>query len=111
MTGQGHTRMDQIKANRPGVAIDLSLQYRTANGHLVRGLQFQHTNKLVHNGKEIITANNYRFIVGQVKMHSQETGTQEWLDSVWFESGVHISNKSLNLVVFKQQPVVQPNLF
>lgn len=111
MTGQGHTRMEQIKANRPGIAITLNREYRTASGHLVRGLQFKQTNKQLHNGQWISTATTMRIIVGQIKMHNTKTGTQEWCNHHWFEDGRHIISGALHLVPSNEKLTPQPKLF
>lgn len=111
MTGQGHTRMEQIKASRPGVALTLNREYRTANGHLVRGLQFKQTNKQLHAGKWISTGTTQRIICGQVKMHSKETGAQEWCNHFWYEDGRHIISEALHLVAYNEKEIPQPKLF
>jgi len=111
MTGQGHTRMDQIKSSRPGVALNVNKEYRTANGHLVRGLNFQYTMKQLHSGMVIDTADRKRIIHGQIKLHSKETGTQEWIDHFWFDDGRHFFFSKLNLVPHTIKVIPPPTLF
>ena len=104
MTGQGDKNYDLIKKSKPQKGVlDVSKNFTTINGCLVRKLRVEKTNKVVIGGK-VITAAHTRFIItGQVLVKNQ------WLPAEWDANGRH-SQEQYSLMEVKEQ-TKQGNLF
>ncbi len=112
MTGQGNTRHAMIKAAKQHERtqllsqIDLSKEYRTANGSRVRALQFNYRKQKVFLfGNIQHTGNQERCINGQVCINN------EWQMQAWDLTGRHDYNDDLNLQEYKAPAVKLPELF
>jgi hypothetical protein len=106
MTGQGDRNMDQIKASRAKntVTLDVSKNYRTANGLQVRGLRVEKTNKVVINGRTVSTANYHFIILGFVNFDNS------WLPYKWDANG-NCKQEGYQLVEQKAEASTQSSLF
>jgi hypothetical protein len=106
MTGQGDKNYDQIKREKDfwvKPAIDVTKNFRTANGKPVRNLRIETTNKTVINGKVITTAHYRQIITGQVYTQNQ------WLPADWDARGRHIQEQYS--LVEQKETHTQGNLF
>ena len=108
MTGQGDPRHEQISEERKLRSTDLYLgkDYRTADGKLVRSLQYNYRKeKTFLFGELKETGQQERCITGQIKVGP------EWEHHAWKASGEHDYNEDYNLVEYKAPVINHAELF
>ena len=105
MTGQGDKNFERIKnAKQSKTTLDVSRNYKTANGCAVRNLKAIRTNKAVIRGKVVDVAVSYFIITGEVNVKNK------WLAADWNAEGKH-PQEQYHLVEVKEQKMQQANLF